>query len=443
MGLPGAMPVPNKTAIQKTIAAGLLIECGIPKLSKFDRKSYFYPDMPKNYQISQYDLPFCKSGKIHIGGKGFSGAPLPNKIIGVTRIHLEEDVAKSTHIGRYSGIDFNRAGVPLMEIVSEPDMRLPDEAYAYLEALKEIMQYAQISGCDMEKGQMRCDVNVSVRPEGQKELGVKIEIKNLNSLRSIHRAIEHEIERQKNVLDEGGRLEQETRGWNDDTGETFLLRKKESAHDYRYFPEPDLLPFIADDLITDEIRRSLPELPAKKRERFVADYGISEYDAQVLTSDKNLADYFDGAASKSSNPKLAANWIISEVLKEINSRGMAIKDCPVTEEHLVELVDAVHSGSITGNSGKEVLSEIFSSGKKPSEIIREKGLMQISNENEISPFVDEVIASFPSQAGEYKAGKAQALQFLIGQVMKKSKGRANPKIAAKLLAGKITRADTV
>ncbi len=437
MGFPGVMPSPNRKAIMKTISAGLLTECEISRFSKFDRKSYFYPDMPKNYQISQYDLPFCKNGKIHVSGKGFSGAQILGKSIGITRIHLEEDVGKLNHIGRFSGVDFNRAGIPLMEIVSEPDISSPDEAYAYLEALKEIMRYAEISDCDMEKGQMRCDVNVSIRPEGQKELGTKIELKNLNSFRAVHRSLEYEITRQTDMLKHGEKLSQETRGWNDDKGESYLMRRKENAHDYRYFPEPDLLPFVIEDHLIAEISAGLPELPAIKRARFVAEYKISEYDAEILTQDKDMADYFDGAAKISSNPKSIANWIISEILKELNARTFSIKNCPLTKEYLVELVNAVNSGFITNNSGKEILSEIFETGKSPSEIIQEKGLAQISDESGIAKFADEVIAEFPAQTNDFKAGKEKVLQFLIGQVMKKSKGKANPQMVAKILSDKL------
>ncbi|HPN84632.1 MAG TPA: Asp-tRNA(Asn)/Glu-tRNA(Gln) amidotransferase subunit GatB [Victivallales bacterium] len=438
MGLPGVMPSPNKTAIIKTIMAGLLTECQIANFSKFDRKSYFYPDMPKNYQISQYDLPFCKNGRIHVSGKGFSGEQLPEKTIGITRIHLEEDVGKLNHLGRSSGVDFNRAGVPLMEIVSEPDISSPDEAYAYLEALKEIMRYSGISDCDMEKGQMRCDVNVSVRPEGQKEFGTKIEVKNLNSFRAVHRSLEYEIPRQIEALINGEKLYQETRGWNDDKGESYLMRRKESAHDYRYFPEPDLQPFAIDDGMIEEIKKSLPELPVKKRERFIKDYGISEYDSEVLTQNKDIADYFDGAAKISSNPKSIANWIISDILKELNARKISVKECPVKMEYLAELVNSVNSGKITNTTGKDVLSEIFSTGKNPSQIISEKGLAQISDESGIAKFADEVIAEFPSQVNDFKSGKDKVLQFLIGQVMKKSKGKANAQIAAKILKEKLS-----
>ena len=289
MGYPGTLPVPNHEAIRKAVVAGLLTGCEIAHFSKFDRKSYFYPDLVKNYQISQYDLPFCRGGKLRIGGTGFSGAPLPEKWIGITRIHLEEDPAKLNHTGGATGADYNRSGVPLLETVSEPDMRSADEAYAYLTRLKEIMQYGGISDCDMEKGQMRCDVNISLRPVGQQEFGTKIELKNLNSFRAAHRAIEYEYWRQSEILDRGGSISQETRGWNDDTGESYLMRSKEQAHDYRYFPDPDLMPVTLSEQEIEELRAALPELPDAMRRRFVADFGLTEYDAEVLTADRFVA----------------------------------------------------------------------------------------------------------------------------------------------------------
>ena len=298
MGYPGTLPVPNREAIRKTVVAGLMCGCEIAERCKFDRKSYFYPDLVKNYQISQYDQPLCKDGKIHIFGKGFSGEPMADKYIGLTRIHLEEDPGKSTHYANCTGLDYNRSGVPLMEIVSEPDMRSADEAYAYLTALKQIMEYADVSDCDMEKGQMRCDVNVSIRPRGQKEFGTKVEVKNLNSFRSAHRAINYEIKRQIVALESGEVITQDTRGWNDEAGETVVQRTKENANDYRYFPEPDLLPieFTKEDV--EAIRATLTELPEAMRNRYVADFGLTDYDAHVLTLDRALAAYFEKAAAK-------------------------------------------------------------------------------------------------------------------------------------------------
>ncbi|MEM4248353.1 MAG: Asp-tRNA(Asn)/Glu-tRNA(Gln) amidotransferase subunit GatB [Candidatus Nanoarchaeia archaeon] len=433
MGFPGVLPVPNWEAVRKTVMAGLMASCEISHYSKFDRKSYFYPDMPKNYQISQYDMPLCLRGKIKIGGKGFSGEKLEDKTIGITRIHLEEDVGKSTHFSGFSGIDFNRAGVPLMEIVSEPDMRTPDEAYAYLSALKEIMQYGNISDCDMEKGQMRCDVNVSIRKKGETAFGTKIEIKNLNSFRAVHRALEYEIQRQIEVIATGKTLQQETRAWNDDEGITFLLRSKESAHDYRYFPEPDMMPMVFTDSEIEKIRSSLPELPSAKRARFVSDYGITPYDAEILTSDKTLADYFDAGAKKSKNPKQFANWIISELLRELSDRKISPSDNPLPCEYLVELVELVVNGTISGKTAKEIFVEIFEQPRHPSDIVREKGLVQVSDESAIRAIVEKVVSSNPAQVEQYKAGKTNVFQFFVGQVMKESRGKANPQIVSKIL----------
>jgi len=432
-GYPGVMPVPNHEAIKKTIIAGMMCSCDIPELSKFDRKSYFYPDMPKNYQISQYDLPFCTKGTIHIFGKGFSGEALPDKKIGITRIHLEEDVAKSTHYASFSGIDYNRAGVPLMEIVSEPDMTTADEAYAYLTNLKLIMQYGSISDCDMEKGQMRCDVNISLKPKGRKEFGTKIELKNLNSFRSVHRGINHEITRQADLLEQGVALQQETRGWNDDRGATYLMRVKESAHDYRYFPEPDLTPirFTSDEL--EKLRKELPELPAQMAERFARDFELTPYDAQVLTSEKDLAEYFNAGAKGTKSPKFLANWIISELLREISKAGITIKETKVSAENLAKLVDMIQSNVINGKIGKIVFEEMFATGKDPESIVKEKGLVQVTDESAIVEFVKKAISDNPSQVAEYKAGKTAVLQYFVGQVMKVSKGKANPPTVIKLL----------
>ena len=346
---------------RKTVIAGLLTNCTIAKYSKFDRKSYFYPDMPKNYQISQYDLPFCANGYIAIGGTGFSGEPMAEKKIGITRIHLEEDVAKLTHFHGASGVDYNRAGVPLMETVSEPDMRSADEAYAYLTSLKEIFVYGGIGDCDQEKGQMRCDVNISLRPEGQKEFGTKVELKNLNSFRAVHRAIDYEIWRQSEVLNSGGTIRQETRGWNDDTGETYLMRTKEQAHDYRYFPDPDLAPVVLSDEFIADLHANLPELPGKMRERFVEQYALTPYDAEVLTQDKEIAPYFETAAKYVKTPKTLANWIISELLRELDSSGLAA--CKVSAENLGGLIALIESGTINGKIAKEVFAEMLESGE--------------------------------------------------------------------------------
>ena len=438
MGYPGVLPKPNMEAIRKIVTAGLMCSCEIQKKSKFDRKSYFYPDSPKNYQLTQYDMPFCLHGKVHISGIGFSGEELPDKDIGLTRIHMEEDVGKLTHFGTHSGVDYNRAGVPLMEIVSEPDMRSADEAYAYLTALKQMMQYADISDCDMEKGQMRCDVNISIRERGQSAFGTKVELKNLNSFRAVHRAITYEIRRQILVISEGGVIEQETRGWNDDAGDSYSMRGKENAHDYRYFPEPDLLPVEFTDEDIEEFKKNLPELPSHRRERFVNEYQLTAYDAQVLTQEKSCADYFEAAASKSKAPKLVANWITGELMRELSESGLEIKDCPLKAEDLCEMVNLIQDGTINGKIGKTVFAEMYRSGKPPRQIIQEKGLVQVSDEGAIVKFVEEAIANNPAQVQQYKEGRKNVLQYLVGQVMKASKGKANPQAVQKILAEKLS-----
>ena len=438
MGHPGVLPNPNREAIRKTVAAGLMTSCRIPNRSKFDRKSYFYPDMPKNYQLTQYDMPFCLAGKIHIHGKGFSGEEMADKYIGLTRIHLEEDVAKSTHFGDCTGVDFNRAGVPLMEIVSEPDMRSADEAYAYLTALKQIMQYGGIGDCDMEKGQMRCDVNISIRHKGDEKFGTKVELKNLNSFRAVHRAITYEIKRQIIMLEAGEEIEQETRGWNDDAGESYLMRGKENANDYRYFPEPDLMPVVLSDEDIEEIRQSLPELPEQKRERYVKDYALTDYDAHVLTLDRGLAEYFEHPAAHSKAPKLVANWINGDFMRLLGEQKIELAECKVKPESLAAMVDMIQSGAINGKIAKTVFEEMFRTGREAADIVREKGLVQVSDESAITGFVDQVIAANPAQVQQYREGKSAVIQYLVGQVMKASRGKANPQMVLKMLMEKLS-----
>ena len=437
MGYPGAMPVPNKKAIEKAVIAGIMCECDIAEYSKFDRKSYFYPDMSKNYQISQYDLPFCLNGKIKVEGTGFSGKEIEPKDIGITRIHLEEDAAKSTHFANSSGIDYNKGGVPLLEIVSEPDISTADEAYAYLNNLKEIMQYGNISDCDMEKGQMRCDVNISLKPAGQKEFGVKIELKNMNSFRAIHRAIEFEIARQTDALDDGEVFQQETRGWNDDRGETYLMRSKENAHDYRYFPEPDLMPVVFTKNDIENFKSQVPELPKQKRLRFIEEYSVTEYDAVVLTSDKAIAAYFEKGAKLTKTPKILANWIISELLRELSEAEQTIAEVKITPEHLVKMIELINNKTISGKIAKTVFAEMFKTGGDPEKIVKEKGLVQVTDESAIEAFVDQAIANNPSQVEQYKNGKTTVLQYFVGQVMKLSRGKANPQAVIKLLKSKL------
>ncbi len=439
MGYPGVLPVPNREAVLKAVRAGLLTGCSIANVSKFDRKSYFYPDMPKNYQISQYDMPFCRHGRIRVGGRGFSGAEIRPRDIGITRIHLEEDVAKLNHFAGASGVDYNRAGVPLLETVSEPDMRTPDEAYAYLTALREIMQYGGISDCDMEKGQMRCDVNVSLRPVNTERYGTKIEIKNLNSLRSVHRALEYEIWRQTQELDGGRGLRQETRGWNDDRGETYLMRSKEQAHDYRYFPDPDLTVIRFTDEEIEDIRRSLPELPEALRNRLTRDYNLTEYDAGVLTQDRMLAAWFESAAAEAKNPKSVANWIISELLRELAESHTSIGDCRILPRQLAALTNLVEDQTVSGKTAKEVFTEMFATGADPAEIVKSKGLTQVSDEAAVASLVEQAVNDNPAQVAQFRAGNEKVLQYFVGQVMKLSRGKANPQLTISLLRDRLSR----
>ena len=441
LGLPGALPVMNGEALRLTARAGLMLGCAIPDVCKFDRKNYYYPDMPKNYQISQYDQPLCLGGAVPLHDTAYpkdvqKSIATPGKAIRLTRIHLEEDVAKSFHLESSSGIDFNRAGTPLMEIVSEADIASPEEAFAYLSALRQILVYGQISDADMEKGQMRCDVNVSVRPVGQKEYGTKIELKNLNTISGVRRALAFEIERQTELVSKGVKLDQETRRWDDDRGETTLMRIKESAHDYRYFPDPDLLP-VRTPKIVEAAKDGMPELPQAKRSRFVADFGISEYDAAVLADDRALADYFEAAAQQAKTPKSVANWIINDLLSALSAASLDLSQCPIAPSAIGELTALIESGSISGRQGKEVFAEMMTSGKAPAVIVEEKGLKQVSDTGAIEAFCDEVIAANPNSVADYKSGKEAALNFLKGQVMKLSKGKANPAVAGEILAKKL------
>ena len=441
LGLPGALPVMNGEALRLTARAGLMLGCNIPEVCKFDRKNYYYPDMPKNYQISQYDQPLCLGGGVPLHETAYpkdaqKTIATPGKTIRLTRIHLEEDVAKSFHLESASGIDFNRAGTPLMEIVSEADIASPEEAFAYLTALRQILVYGDISDADMEKGQMRCDVNISVRPVGQKEYGTKIELKNLNTISGVRRALAFEIQRQIELVSKGVKLDQETRRWDDDRGETTLMRIKESAHDYRYFPDPDLLPVRTAKLV-ESAKVGMPERPQAKRDRFVADFGISEYDASVLADDAALADYFEKAAKGSPKPKSVANWIINDLLSALSAASLDLSECPIQAASIGELTVLIEGGTISGRQGKEVFAEMMVSGKQPAVIVEEKGLKQVSDTGAIEAFCDEVIAANPASVADYKSGKEAALNFLKGQVMKLSKGKANPALAGEILAKKL------
>ncbi|MFV0337150.1 MAG: Asp-tRNA(Asn)/Glu-tRNA(Gln) amidotransferase subunit GatB [Chthoniobacterales bacterium] len=441
LGLPGALPVMNETALRYTTIAGLMLDCDIAPNCKFDRKHYFYPDMPKNYQISQYDLPICIGGSVPLHDLAYpkdvqKNIATPNKAIRLTRIHLEEDVAKSAHLETSSGIDFNRAGTPLMEIVSEPDIASAEEAFAYLTVLQQVMIYGGISDADMEKGQLRCDVNVSVRPEGTDEFGTKIEIKNLNSISGVRRALLFEIPRQIEILKNGGTLQQETRRWDDIAGETILMRIKESAHDYRYFPDPDLM-LVKTDKLLEEAKSQLPELPWDKRDRFVRDFQVSPYDAGVLANDLDLAAYFEKAAQGAKKPKAVANLILNDLQSTLSTNSTPIAKCPIAPKNIKDLVDLIEAGTISGRQGKDVFAEMFASGKNPAQIVEEKGLKQVSDTGALEAFCDQAIAANPGPVNDYREGKTAAINFLKGQVMKLSKGKANPAVVGQLLEEKL------
>ena len=441
LGLPGALPVMNHEALKMTALTGLMLGCEIPTLCKFDRKQYFYPDMPKNYQISQYDLPLCLGGGVLLHDLAYpkdaqKSIEHPDKTVHLTRIHLEEDVAKSFHFESNTGIDFNRAGTPLMEIVSEPEISSPEEAFAYLTALKQILVYGGVSDADMEKGQLRCDCNVSVRPEGQTEYGTKIEIKNMNTISGVRRALAYEIQRQIELVDKGVTLLQETRRWDDVTGQTSLMRIKESAHDYRYFPDPDLLP-VETSAIVAEVRSRVPELPTQKRARFMEQYGVSAYDAGVLANDLPLAHYFETAAAGARKPKNIANWILNDLASALGAASLSIDECPVSPGSLDELVNLIDDGTINGKQGKDVFAEMFATGKKAGVIVEEKGLKQESDLGAIEALCDQAIAANPKAVAEYKGGKLGSINFLKGQVMKLSQGKANPGLVGDVLARKM------
>ena len=441
LGLPGALPVMNHEALRLTVLTGLILDCDITPISKFDRKNYFYPDMPKNYQITQYDLPLCESGAVPLHDLAYpkdaqKSIAAPGKEVHLVRIHLEEDVAKSFHLESSTGIDFNRAGTPLMEIVSQPEINSPEEAFAFLTALKQILIYGAVSDADMEKGQLRCDCNISVRPAEQRELGAKIEIKNMNSISGVRRALTYEVRRQTEALERGEKLPQETRGWDDATSETFLMRTKESAHDYRYFADPDLVP-VKTEALLEEVRARLPELPKAKRARFVQQYNVSPYDAAVLADDLALANYFEAAAQGARKPKNVANWILNDLQNALAQEGRVIANCPIPPAALDELVNLIDSGKISGKQAKEVFAEMFASGKSAAAIVKEKQIEQLSDAAAIEALCDQVIAGNPKPVADFKAGNPASLNFLKGQVIKLSKGTANPAVAGEILERKL------
>ncbi len=438
LGMPGALPVLNRRVVEMAVQAGTALNCEVRESSVFARKNYFYPDLPKGYQISQYDKPVAEHG--------FVDTVLPDgstKRIGVTRAHLEDDAGKSIHDGfrdseRYTYVDLNRCGTPLVEIVSEPDMRSADEAYAYLTELKLLMQFCDVSTCDMEKGHLRCDANVSVRIKGVEKLGTKAEVKNLNSFRFLKLAIDYEIARQVELIEGGGRVVQETRLFNPDTGETVSMRSKEAAHDYRYFPEPDLLPLRISQKWMNEIRSTMPELPPAKRARFIQEYGLRDYDTQVLTQTRELSEFFERAVKASGGEgRLAANWVTGDLAGALKADGKEIGESPLSAERLGELVKLIASGEISGKLAKDIFARMWTSNDTASAIMDREGLRQISDSSAIEKILDDVIAANPKQVEQYKSGKTAVAGFLVGQVMKASRGQANPQMVQDLLKAKL------
>ena len=431
-GMPGSLPVLNRKALQFTIKTGLAMNCSISGFSRFARKNYFYPDLPKGYQISQYELPVCERGYVEITIDG------QVKKIGLTRIHLEEDAGKNIHEGGpYSLVDLNRAGVPLMEIVSEPDMRSPAEAGAYMRKLRTILRYIGVCDGNMEQGSLRCDANVSVRPAGSSALGTKVELKNMNSFKFVEKALEYEIKRQINAVKNGEKIVQETRLWDSATGVTQSMRSKEEAHDYRYFPEPDLVPFTPSAAWIEEIRASIPELPDARRERFVQAYSLPEYDADLLTSERPLAEWFEECVRLGAQPKAASNWIMGELMRLLNEDGISIELSPVSPASLVEILSLMDKGTISGKIAKTVFEEMYRSKKPAAQIVKEKGLLQISDESELSAIIDQIIAANPNEAGRFRGGEEKLFGFFVGQAMKATKGKANPGVINKLLKEKL------
>ncbi len=424
MAMPGTLPVLNEKVVEYAVKAGLATNCEIEKNSKNDRKNYFYPDLPKSYQISQFDKPLCKNGYVEINVNN------TKKKIGITRIHIEEDAGKLNHDDFSGGslVDLNRAGVPLIEIVSEPDLRSSEEAEIYLKKLKSILEYIEVSDCKMQEGSFRADVNVSVRKKGDSKLGTRTETKNMNSFRSIVREIEYEIDRQIEVIERGEKVEQETLRWDDVSGKTFPMRDKENADDYRYFPEPDLVAIKLSDEYIENVRKTLPELPESRKERYLTQYNLSEKDANIITSSKYLSDLFENAIKVCNNPKAVNNWIISDISRILNEKEMEASEIPFNAEQLGNLVILIDKGTISSSIGKKVLEELFENPKDPEEIIKEKGWIQISDENEIKEIALKILEANPQSIADYKAGKDRALGFLVGQAMKQTKGKANPKM---------------
>lgn len=434
-GMPGALPVLNEKVVEYAIRAGLATNCEIARESKQDRKNYFYPDTPRAYQISQFDLPLCAHGHVDVVVDG------KEKTIGITRIHIEDDAGKLVH-DNYTGgtlVDLNRAGVPLIEIVSEPDMRSAEEAVAYVERLKGILEYIGVSDCKMQEGSLRADVNLSLRPVGQEKFGTRTETKNLNSFRAIARSIEFEIQRQKEILESGGKVYQETRRWDDEAGEGYAMRTKEEANDYRYFPEPDLMPIRLSDEYIKNIKDTLPELPESRKKRYIEELGLPEYDAGIITSSKSLSDFFESATKACGNAKAVSNWIMTDIIRVAREKGIEYNELPFTPEQFAKLITLIDKGTISGSIAKKVFEEMIGTGKEPEKIVEEKGLVQISDEGAIKEVVDKIIAANPQSVEDYKNGKDRALGFLVGQCMKEMKGKGNPQILNKLILEYLTK----
>ncbi len=427
-GMPGTLPVINEKVVEYAIRAGLATDCQIAAFSKQDRKNYFYPDLPKAYQISQYDLPICYEGKVDIEVNG------ENKTIRLTRIHIEEDAGKLLHeAGEGTLADYNRCGVPLIEIVSEPDMRSQEEARAFLEKLRSILMFVDVSDCKMNEGSLRCDVNLSVRKKGQKEYGVRAEIKNMNSFSFAVKAMEYEAKRQIKVLEEGGKIIQETRRWDQDKGVTVSMRSKEEAHDYRYFPDPDLMPIVTSKERVDQIKASLPELPDSRKVRYMEQYGLSSYDATMFLISPRMANFFEVAAENSANPKTVANWIMGEIFRLLNEEEKEAAVIPFEPEMLSKLVNLIEKGAISNSVGKKVFEEMWNTGTDPEKIVEEKGYKQVSDEGQLTQIAEQVLANNPKIVEDYRSGKEKAFQSLVGQMMKATKGQANPKVVTDLL----------
>ncbi len=433
IGMPGVLPVLNKKAVEYIVKTGIATHCTVTPYSRFARKNYFYPDLPKGYQISQYELPVCEHGYVEIVVDG------KVKRVGLTRIHLEEDAGKNLHgQGGASLVDLNRAGTPLMEIVSEPDIRSSEEASEYLKKLRSILRYIEVSDADMEKGNFRCDANVSIRQVGAKEFGTRAEIKNVNSFKFVQKALEYEIKRQAQILDEGGRVIQETRLFDSTKGVTFSMRSKEEAHDYRYFPEPDLVPIVVSRETVESIGKTIPELPDAKRARFAKDYGLPEYDADMLTQTRAMASYFEEAAALSGQPKVVSNWMMGELMRLLNAESREIDDSAIKPGLLAGMIKMIENGVISTKIAKTVFEEMYKSGKDAETIVKEQGLVQVSDTGAIEKIIDEVIKASPGQAAEFKSGKEKLFGFFVGQVMKASKGKANPDLVNQLLKKKLS-----